>query len=222
MTIKKDPPRNPAIVPEIMGQDVRKVQLRERSGQFGRAGQDRVAVYQGSRSVDAAGATIPEKAKAKALPALRRLGLNRKEALYIQALAGSNTQIAAWERAFPDTKLKYDSRRRAASRIHQSILGKIGDDGMMEAMGIGRQATYKKLAELKDAKMVKVFIVPETGQIVESPEYNDNTTQMNATKLLAQAHKIVDAENKGGGPVVVNIVQYNPPGTPPWPGGGRV
>lgn len=222
MTIRKDPPKNPAIVPEVMGQDVRKVQLRERSGQFGRAGQDRVAMYQGTRPVAPDGSAVPDKPKVKALPALRRLGLNRKEALFIQAMSGCSTKIAAFEKAFPDSKLKYDSRRTASSRIYQSILGKIGDDGLMEAMGIGRHATMEKIRQLKDAKMTKVFIVPETGQVVEAGPYEDNTTQMNATKLLAQVHKMVDAENKGGGPVIVNIVQYNPPGTPPWPGGGRV
>lgn len=223
MAIVKDPPKNPAIVPEVMGQDARKVQLRERSGQFGRAGQDRVAVYQGTRPVAPDGSAIPDKPpKAKPLPAIRRMGLNRKEALFIQALVGSSSKIAAFERAFPNSKLTYDSRRNAASRLHQSILSKVGNDGLLEAMGIGEQATMEKIRQLKDAKLTKVFIVPETGAIVEAGPYEDNTTQMNAAKLMAAMNKMVDPENKGGGPVVVNIVQYNPPGTPPWPGGGRV
>jgi hypothetical protein len=223
MAIMKDPPKTPAITPEIMGQDVRKVQLRERSGQFGRAGQDRVAVYQGTRPVGPDGSALPDKPpKAKPLPAIRRMGLNRKEALYVQALVGSSTQIAAFEKAFPNSKMKYDSRRKASSRLHLSILSKVGKEGMMEAMGLGEQATMEKIRQLKDAKMTKVFIVPETGAVVEAGPYEDNTTQMNAAKLMAAMNRMVDPENKGGGQVVVNIVQYNPPGTPPWPGGGRV
>jgi hypothetical protein len=154
--------------------------------------------------------------------ALSRMGLTRKEATYLQALVGANSHIEAYEKAFPSGKTKYLSRRKASSRIHQSIMAKIGDDGMMEAMGIGRQATMEKLRQLKDAKVVKAFIVPESGKVVEAGPYEDNQTQLGATKLLTQIHKMVpDEKGGGGGTVIVNVVQYNPPGTPPWPGGGR-
>jgi len=202
--------------------DTRKVGRRERPGEFGVAGQGRVAMYQGERPVGGTTVTVAPP-KPKALPALKRMGLTRREALFLQALVGSTTHIEAFERAFPNGSAKYASRRKMSSKMYLSIVSKLGDDGLFEAMGIGRQATMEKLRQLKDAKMVKAFIVPETGEVVEAGPYEDNTTQMNATKLLAGIHKMVD-DGKGGsgGQVVVNIVQYNPPGTPPWPGGGRV
>jgi hypothetical protein len=220
MTIVKDPPKK-AIVPEVVGPDTRKVARRERPGEFGSSGQGRTAVYQGERP-DAAQVKAMGPPKVASKRALSRMGLTRKEATYLQALVGSKTHIEALEKAFPMGKAKYSSRRKQASRIHQSILAKIGDDGMMEAMGIGKQATYEKLRQLKDAQVIKAFIVPETGDVVEAGPYEDNQTQLGATKLLTQIHKMVpDEKGGGGGTVIVNVVQYNPPGTPPWPGGGR-
>jgi hypothetical protein len=220
MTIVKDPPKK-AVVPEVVGPDVRRVARRERPGEFGAAGQGRTAVYQGERPDKAqVAAMAPPKPVSKR--AMARLGLTRTEATYLQALVGSKTHIEAYERAFPLAKAKYQSRRTASTRIHASILGKIGDEGMMEAMGIGKQATFEKLRQLVDAKVVKAFIVPESGAVVEAGPYEDNQTQLGATKLLTQIHKMVpDEKGGGGGTVIVNVVQYNPPGTPPWPGGGR-
>jgi len=220
MSIVKDPPKK-AVVPEIVGPDVRKVARRERPGEFGASGQGRTAVYQGERP-DAAQVAAKGPPKMASKRSLNRMGLTRKEATYLQALVGSRTHIEAYETAFPESNQKYATRRKACSLIHQSILGKIGDDGMMEAMGIGKQATFEKLRQLKDAQVVKAFIVPETGEIVESGPYPDNQTQLGTTKLLTQIHKMVPDEKGGGsGTVIVNVVQYNPPGTPPWPGGGR-
>lgn len=201
--------------------DLRPASRRERPTEFGKAGQGRVAVYQGEKpSVETAIALGPP--KPKALPALKKMGLSRKEALYLQALVGASTHIEAYERAFSTGRGTYQSRRNAASMMHKRIIAKIGDDGLFEAMGIGRQATFEKMRQLKDAKMVKVFIDPKTAAVIESGEYNDNTTQMNATKLLAQVHRMVDGDKAGGGgQVIVNVVQYAPQGAPPWPGGGR-
>ena len=64
--------------------------------------------------------------------------------------------------------------------------------------------------------------MPESGKVVEAGPYEDNQTQLGATKLLTQIHKMVpDEKGGGGGTVIVNVVQYNPPNFPPWPGGGR-
>ncbi len=201
--------------------DLRKADRRERPDEFGAAGQGRIAVYQGEKaSPETSAALAPP--KAKPLRALTKMGLTRKEAMFLQALAGASTYIEAYERAFPRGKGTYVSRRSMAGRLARKIQEKLGDEGYMEAMGIGRQATFEKMRQLKDAKMVKVFIDPKTAQVIESQEYNDNTTQMNATKLLAQVHKMVDGDKNGaGGQVIVNVVQYAPQGAPPWPGGGR-
>jgi hypothetical protein len=220
MTIKRDPPKK-SVIPEVVGPDARPVARRERPDEFGAAGQGRVAMYQGERPADGTPAWSPP--KPKSVTALRKMGITRKEALFLQALVGSGTLIDAWRKAFPDDTVQYVSQRKKASNYHQRILAKLGDEGLFEAMGIGKQATMEKLRTLKDAKVVKAFIVPETGQVVEAGPYEDNVTQMNATKLLASIHKMVpDEKGGGGGTVVVNVVQYNPPGTPPWPGGGRV
>ena len=222
---------------------------RERPGEFGKSGKGRPSLYQGERPFvempSAPVAIVPEKIiregvvsaavvtrpatvdplsppRAISVPKLKQKGLTRKEALFLQALVGSPTLIEAWRRAFPKDKTIYSNQRTNASNYHKRILAKLGEDGMFEAMGIGRQATMEKLRQLKDAKVVKAFIVPESGAIVEAGPYEDNTTQMNATKLLAQIHKMVDTEKGGpGGQVVVNVIQYAPPGAPPWPGGGR-
>ena len=201
--------------------DLRKTDRRERPDEFGAAGQGRIAVYQGEKaSPETSAALAPP--KSKALPALKKMGLTRKEAIFLQALVGASTYIEAYERAFPRGKSTYVSRRKMAGKLARGIQAKLGDEGYMEAMGIGRQATFEKIRQLKDAKMVKTFIDPKTATVIESQEYNDNTTQMNATKLLAQVHKMVDGDKGGvGGQVVVNVVQYAPQGASPWPGGGR-
>ena len=150
MTIVKDPPKKaivPEVTPVVLGPDVRKVARRERPGEFGSAGQGRTAVYQGERP-DAAQVAAMGPPKPVSKRAMARLGLTRKEATYLQALVGAKTHIEAYEKAFPMGKQKYSSRRTSCSRIHQSIMAKIGDDGMMEAMGIGRQATMEKLRQL--------------------------------------------------------------------------
>ncbi len=200
--------------------DLRKADRRERPDEFGAAGQGRVAVYQGEKPSPATEVVLAPP-KAKALPALKKMGLSRKEALFLQALIGASTHIEAYEKAFPVGRANYASRRKASSRMHCRILAKIGEDGLFEAMGIGRQKAMEKLRQLADAKMVKVFIDPKTANVIESREYDDNTTQFNATKLLAGIHRMVDDERGGGGQVVVNVVQYAPQGAPPWPGGGR-
>ena len=194
---------------------------RERPDEFGSSGLGKVAVYQGTRPAEAEiDVTAPPKPKSVAK--LKRSGLTHKEALFLHAMVGSNTYIEAYEKAFPLAKLKYATRRSMASRLHTSILGKLGEEGVYEAMGIGRHRVMEKIRQLVEAKSVKEFIVPDTGEIVTSEPRPDNTTQMNATKLLAGIHKMVD-DGKGGtiGNLVVNVVNYAPPGAPAWPGGGR-
>ena len=138
------------------------------------------------------------------------------------AWTGSSTAVEAWRKAFPKDKASPTNQRAKAARARRAIIAKIGEDEMFEVMGIGQMAVMEKLRQLKDAKMVKVFIDPKTASVIESQEYNDNTTQMNATKVLAQVHKMIDGDRNGiGGQVIVNVVQYAPQGAPPWPGGGR-
>ncbi len=207
--------------------DLRRVDRRERPNEFGAAGQGRVAVYQGEKPV-APEVLPPEKAmaplaKANTVAKIQKgWGLTRREAAFMLAWTGSSTAVEAWRKAFPKDKASPTNQRAKAARARRAIIAKIGEDEMFEVMGIGQMAVMEKLRQLKDAKMVKVFIDPKTASVIESQEYNDNTTQMNATKVLAQVHKMIDGDRNGiGGQVIVNVVQYAPQGAPPWPGGGR-
>lgn len=154
--------------------------------------------------------------------AMKAWGLTRKEALFLAAWPGSNTLIDAWRKAFPKDKSSPTNQRAKAVRCKRSIAAKVGgDEEIFEIMGIGRHATMEKLRQLKDAKLIKAFIIPDTGKVVEAGPYEDNTTQMNATKVLAQIHGMVKDDKGGGGQVIVNVIQYAPEGSPPWPGSGR-
>jgi hypothetical protein len=201
--------------------------LRERPTSFGKAGFGQRAVYQGKQTLVAdppSPVTVALSGGGTAKSTrLANTNVTRKEAMFLRALAGSSTKIAAWRVAFPKDRTSYQNQSHKAGRMYRAILSKVGEEELFESMGIGKQATMEKLRQLKDAKMTKVFIVPESGQVVEAGPYEDNTTQFNTTKLLTQIHRMVpDEKGGGGGTVVVNIVSYNPPGTPPWPGGGRV
>ena len=210
-----------------MAEDLRPVSRRSRPNEFGKGGQDRVAVYQGEKPIDVIEMTSENrqndalKKASKTHQVMKKWGLSRREAAYLLALVGSSTAIEAWRKAFPKDRSAESNQRMKASRTRLSVIAKIGEDEMFEVMGIGRQATMRKIAQLKDAKMVRTFIMPQTGAIIESQPYDDNTTQMTATKLMAGIHKMVDDGKGGAGAVTVNIVNYAPPGSPGWPGGGR-
>lgn len=204
---------------------VRTDERRERPDEFGKSGFGNPAVYQGERSLvpEVASAVVVGTRGGKLGRSLPEMGVTRREAVFLKSLAGSDRKSEAWRTAFPKDKASDRSIERKARAMYKALVAKIGEDEIFEAMGIGKQATMEKLRQLKDAKCIKAFIVPESGQVVEAGPYEDNTTQMNATKLLTQIHRMVpDDKGGGGGTVVVNIVQYNPPGTPTWPGGGRV
>lgn len=227
MTIVKDPPKK-ALVPEVIGPIERKDSRRERPGEFGASGFGNRAVYQGERPIPVDKpspvvlATSPPQMSQTVPVGFAARGVTRREAMFLKALVGQSSKKDAWRMAFPKYKGTDATVRQRANEMYKAIVAKIGEDEIFEAMGIGKLATMEKLRQLKDAKCVKAFIVPETGEVVEAGPYEDNTTQMNATKLLTQIHKMVpDEKGGGGGTVVVNIVQYNPPGTPTWPGGGR-
>jgi hypothetical protein len=221
MTVRKDPPKIPAIVPEVIGPDVRPVARRERPDEFGAAGQGRAAVYQGERPLTPYAPPVPQ-ISVKQPSSLKAWGLNARQRRFLMALPQAKSKVEAFRIAFPKNKLVKTSEYHVASRLYAQVVAKMGEEEMYELLGIGKFDTMKKLGELKDAQVVKAFIVPETGEVVEAGPYPDNTTQLGTAKLLAQMNRMVDPENKGGGAVIVNIVQYNPPGTPTWPGGGRV
>jgi len=223
MTIVKDPPKD-AVIPEVSAPIERKDSRRERPGEFGAPGFGNPAIYQGERSL------VPQEASPVVQAtsgggkgrSFTEIGLTRREATFLKALAGSESRVAAWRQAFPKDRCAESQKCRKAGKMYRRIIAKVGEDEIFEVMGIGKQATMEKLRQLKDAKVVKAFIVPETGQVVEAGPYADNTTQFNTTKLLTQINRMVpDEKGGGGGAVVVNIISYNPPGTKPWPGGGR-
>lgn len=201
--------------------DVRRVDRRDRPDEFARAGQGRVAVYQGEQAVDV---TPPAPVIASPI-ARKKWGLTRQEMIFMREMArGESRGVLAdtWRLAFPKDKATDGTIRHKASRIWKSILSKVGEEEANELMGIGPMAIRAKTKALMDAKVVKVFLDPKTGTMIESKQYEDNTTQLNAMKFAAEFQGMVKRDGGGVvGQVIVNVVQYAPQGAPPWPGGGR-
>ncbi len=202
---------------------VRPDSRRERPDEFGVSGFGNPAVYQGSKPLIVPPLAPIEKARASGR-VMKNWGLSRRDARFFLELPNHLTAVDAWRAAFPKDKSSVISQRQKASRSRRRIIAAIGgDDELMEAMGIGRIATYKTLADSLVAEEQREFIMPETGEVVEGKVRPALAIRFATAKLLTQIHKMVpDEKGGGGGTVVVNIVQYNPPGTPAWPGGGRV
>lgn len=205
--------------------DLRKADRRERPGEFGVGNQGRVAVYQGEKPVvpEVVGDKPGPLAKANAARKIQKSwGLTRKEAAFFMALPGTTSFAEAWRKAFPDDKSSPTNQRCKAGRYRRAIMAKIGDDEMLEVNGLGHQAFMAAFSRMLNAQVQREFIDMKTAQVIEGKVRPDNTTQMTAVKLLAGVLGYArDDKNGGGGPITVQVIQYAPNGSSPWPGGGR-
>jgi len=106
-----------------------------------------------------------------------------------------------------------------ASRMKRSILAKIGEEGINEIVGFTLQRADRTVLGLLEAEYTKEYIHRD-GCVVTGGTYPDNMGRAKGVELFYK-RKGVGKDQEGTRPVVVNLVQYNPPNFPQWPGGGR-
>ena len=164
---------------------------------------------------------------------LKMRGLTDRELRFMREMsAGASSRVEAFRRAFPVDAPRYTemSLWQASSKMYRRIIAKLtassgggdGEEEFYELLGIGLTAQARVAREAMDANMVKVFVVPKTGEVVESKEYIDHQTRLSAAQFASKLTGTVkERDGAVGGQVVVNIVNYARPGDEPWPGGGR-
>lgn len=103
----------------------------------------------------------------------------------------------------------------------KQVVAKLAPEEMTALNGVTRRATEKAVADAFGATVVKSFVMPKTGKIVETEPRPDHQTRLQAAAMSAKLLKLTD--EREGGQVTVNIVSYlgNPVTATPWPGGGR-
>jgi len=144
-----------------------------------------------------------------------------KDLRFLQLIAPGEGQLsikAAWRKLHPTVSLK--SATEAGSRRYREIRRAIGDQGVLALWGVHVSSIAKTLSEAQRAMFVRQFIT-RSGQVVTAPALVDHNIRLQAAtiamKMLGKGH----APEETARPVVVNLVQYNPPNFPKWPGGGR-
>jgi len=110
------------------------------------------------------------------------------------------------------------SRSGAAQRGHKilSQLRKKLDQSDWDTLhGLFRSKVISTIAGALGAMQKKTFVIPRTGQIVESPPEPDWANRLRAAELGTKVLKLNDDAQQQ---LIVNIVRYAPIDAPPWPG----
>lgn len=125
---------------------------------------------------------------------------------------------AAWRKLHPKATVR--SATEAASRRYREIRKAIGDKGVLALWGVHVGSIAKTLSDAQRAMFVRQFITRD-GRVVTAPALKDFNVRLQAAtlamKMLGKGREPEEATR----PVIVNVISYNPVGTPTWPGGGR-
>lgn len=129
---------------------------------------------------------------------------------------GQLTLGAAWKKLHPKvTTMK--SATEGGSRRYREIRKAVGDKGVLALWGVHIGSISKTLSDAQRAMFVRQFITRD-GTVVTAPALIDHNVRLQAAalamKLLGKGRDV----EPGTGAVVVNIIQYAPVGSAPWPG----
>jgi hypothetical protein len=144
--------------------------------------------------------------------------MGSKALIYAEAYVRTGSQTLAYMEV---SRCKTPASAQAnASRYHKKVVELAGgQDAWLELLGLSHGAIVKVLADGMKSTTSHVFITRD-GTIIQAPEVPDTPSRLSAAKLALQARGIF---KEGGGDHVlqVNIVQYAPPGSAPWPTSGK-
>ena len=110
------------------------------------------------------------------------------------------------------------SRTGAAQRGHKimsQLRKKLNQSDWDTLHGLFRSKIISTIAGGLGAIQKKTFVIPRTGQIVESPPEPDWANRLRAAELGSKVLKIHD---EGSQQITVNLIQYAPKNAPRWPG----
>ena len=86
---------------------------------------------------------------------------------------------------------------------------------MDAVFGLFRSKIVSTIAGGMNAMHKKTFVLPRTGEIVESPPEPDWANRLRAAELGAKVLKLNDESSQQ---ITVNLIQYAPKNAPRWPG----
>jgi hypothetical protein len=142
--------------------------------------------------------------------------LTIREIKFIEAYATADGRgVTAMSAMFP--KLSYQAAHRKANRWMHKIDSKISPEEKFALMGLTTGLVARVIREAADAKFRKEFVTKD-GALIVGEEHDDHQIRLDAIKLAA---KVIGLDKESNNPTIaINIVQYAPPGSAPWPAGG--
>ncbi len=143
--------------------------------------------------------------------------------IFMEAFLAHKTYKGAWLSLHPDCKP--ESAGRQGYRMMERVREAISEREIHAMLGMSADAVVSAIGRGLVSQAKKSFILPKSGTVIETEPYDDTANQLAAAGLAAKILKMVPDDEKGSGPVVVQIVSYL--GGPaaeqkPWVGGGRV
>jgi hypothetical protein len=167
-------------------------------------------MYRGKR---AGPAEIVREARARAPELASRLtGMELK---FLTRYYELGTLAAAYRSLRPGLSDRSCYQRGAV--VMKTIRGKLSDQELFELAGLSVGAITTAVTGALNATTQKDFVLPRTGQIISTEPVADHQTRLQAASLGVKLRRMAVDDEKGQ-QVTINVVQYNPPGTPPWPG----
>ena len=145
--------------------------------------------------------------------------------IYMEAYKTHKTHSAAYMSLFPDYTGK--SAGNLGWRIMQKVEKVISRKEIHAMLGLSEEAVVSAVGRGLIARAKKDFILPRSGQILSTPDYDDIPSQLAAAGIGGKMLGLFPKDEKGEQQIVVNVVSYVPltgPGSlrdDPWPGGGR-
>jgi hypothetical protein len=141
--------------------------------------------------------------------------LKIKEIKFLEAYVQKGTGVQAMLLLHP--RAKYMTAHRMANRMMHEIDAKITPEEKFALMGITTGKLARVVNEAMDANFRKEFVT-KLGDLIVGEEHPDHQVRMDAAKLSA---KLLGLDRENNNPTIaINIVQYAPPGSAPWPAGG--
>jgi hypothetical protein len=137
--------------------------------------------------------------------------------VYMEQFVLHKTHKAAWLSLHPECHPSTAGRQ--GWRQMEKIREVISEREIHAMLGLSGEAVISAIGRGLVARAKKDFILPKTGEIISTPDYDDTANQLAAASIGAKVLNLIrDAPPV---PVLVNLIQYGDPNAPTWPGGGR-
>lgn len=140
-----------------------------------------------------------------------------REIRFLEAYVTKGTGVQAMLSLFP--KLKYMTAHRKARRWMVEIDAKISAEEKYALMGLTPGVLIGATLRALGAKYRKEFVTRE-GKIVAGADHEDHQAQMDGVKT---GMKLLGLDKESNNPTIsINVINYAPPGSTPWPTSGAV